>query len=530
MQSPCEEPGPTCHGLMRGAPPSCDAGIPGPAWGMLFAHLSEFLYKGVMATVQRAEVLVTGGLLVTGRDISRKDVLISDGRVLELGEDLSDRQAARVIDASGKYVLPGAIDSHCHPVYSDRMDHYSICAAYGGITTVIAFIGNVPSWGLSGYTTDVIKAFIEEGERLSHIDFAVHGTYTAADEESLARSVPELIRMGVISFKVFLAYQRRGMMISEQGLIKVMDLAARDGGLPMVHAENGCCIDYLIDRHTAQGRTSPEAFLPSHPNILEAEGLYRAAVFSQVAGCPLYPVHLSTHEAMPLVRQFRDKGLPLFTETCPHYLTLTNEKLLEEGALAKVGPPLRQQEDSDALWQGLADGTIDVVASDSGGFTRAQKLTGGQTTSPVAPASQADGGNIFDARYGLNTIEFMVPVVWSNGVNRGLITLPRLVQVFCENPARIFGLYPKKGTLQPGSDADLVIWDPAKRHVVDGQHGNTDFSSFDGFHLLGMPELTMQRGRVVMEKGEILAQPGWGRFIPGDPNAAAYAPRGHKLA
>ena len=482
-----------------------------------------------MATGRRADVLVRGGLLVTGQGISRRDILVSEGRVRELAEDLSQREAARTIDASGKYVLPGAIDSHCHPVYTDKMDEYSLCAAYGGITTLIAFVGNVRAWGFTGYTTDTIKEFIDEAERLSYTDFSVHGTYTAADEDTLGRSVPELIRMGVISFKMFLAYRRRGMMISDDALIQVMDLAAKDGGLPMVHAENGCCIDFLIDRYTAEGKTSSQWFLPAQPNLLEAEGVHRAAVFSQVVGAPLYPVHLSTHEAMPLVRRFREEGLGLFTETCPHYLTLTNDEVLKKGPLAKVGPPLREQEDCEALWQALADGTIDVVASDSGGLTRLQKLSGGLSPELTDTPSQAKGENIFEARYGLNTIEFMIPVVWSHGVNKGRITLPRLVQVFCENPAKIFGLYPKKGTLQPGSDADLVVWDPAKVHLVDRQHGNTDFSSFEGFELLGMPELTMQRGDVIMEKGEIVARPGRGRFLPGDVNSAAYAPKGHKI-
>ena len=481
-----------------------------------------------MTSGNKADVLVKGGLMVTGRDISRRDVLITGGLILELGDDLSQREASRVIDASGKYVLPGAVDAHCHPVYADKMDQYSICASYGGVTTVLAFIGNVAGWGLSGYTTDVIKRFIEEGERLSYIDFSVHATYTAADEDTLERSVPELMRMGIISHKMFLAYQRRGMMMSDNGMMKIMDLAGRDGGLAMVHAETGCCIDYLIDRYTVEGKTSSEWFLPSQPNILEAEGVYRANVFSQVTGCPLYPVHLSTHEVIPLVRGFRQEGLPLFTETCSHYLTLTNDEMLK-GPLAKVGPPLRQKEDCDALWGALADGTIDVVASDSGGLTKLQKLTGKLDTDPSDPVPPDAGKNVFEVRYGLNTIEFMVPVVWSYGVNRGKITLPRLVQVFCENPAKIFGLYPKKGVIQPGSDADLVIWDPARIHLVDRQHGNSDFCAFEGLELLGMPELTMQRGAVVMEKGEIVGQPGRGRFLPRDPNAAAYAPKGHKI-
>jgi dihydropyrimidinase len=229
-----------------------------------------------------------------------------------------------------------------------------------------------------------------------------------------------------------------------------------------------------------------------------------------------------------MVRRFREEGLPLFTETCPHYLTLNNDELLKKGPLAKVGPPLRHQEDCEALWGALADGTIDVVASDSGGFTRLQKLSGGNTSRVDAPSTSM-GQNIFEARYGLNTIEFMVPVVWSYGVNRGRITLPRLVQVFCENPAKIFGLYPKKGALEPGSDADLVIWDPSRPHVVAGQHGNADFSSFEGFQLVGMPALTMQRGEVIMENGQIQARPGRGRFLRCDPNLSAYAQKGHKV-
>ena len=480
-------------------------------------------------TNERAEVLVKGGLLVTGRDISKQDILIKDGRVREVGEDLSQREAARVIDATGKYVLPGAIDAHSHPVYSDKMDTYSLTAAYGGITTVVAFVGNVPAWGFNGYTTEVVKNFIEEAEKISYVDFGVHGTYIAADEGTLRRSVPELVRLGVISFKFFMTYNSRGMMLSDPAMLEVMDQAAKDGALAMVHAENGCCIDYLIDKHTAEGKTSAEYLLPAHPNILEAEALNRVGVYSHVVGCPLYPVHLSTHEAIPVVKRLREQGTPLFAETCPHYLTLTNDEVLAKGPLAKVGPNLRYQEDCDALWEALADGTIDVIASDSGGLTKRMKVSGGAVPTLDFDAPEDASGNIFDARYGLNTIEFMVPVIWSYGVNRGRITLPRLVQVLCENPAKIFGLYPQKGTLEPGSDGDLVIWDPTKTHVVDRQHGNTDFSTFEGFHLLGMPDLTMQRGSVIMENGQIVGKQGEGHFLPGNPNSSAYSPSGHKI-
>jgi dihydropyrimidinase len=466
---------------------------------------------------RRAEALVKGGLVVTGQGAGRYDILVEGGKVKEMAPDLSDRAAVLVIDATGRYVLPGAIDAHTHPVYADKMDTFSICAAYGGITTVIAFVGNVKSWGFSGYTTDIVKGFIEEGERLSYLDFAAHGTYSAADEETLARSIPELVRLGVPSFKVFMAYKRRGMMISDEAILRAMDAAATEGGLTMVHAETGCCIEFLMERYISQGKTGPEWFLPAQPNILEAEALNRAATFARIVDTPLYPVHLSTKEAMPVAQRFREDGGLLFTETCPHYLTLTNEEILKKGPIAKVGPPLREQSDADALWKGLAEGTIDVVGSDAGGFTRARKTAG------------AASENIFEAPYGLNTVEFMVPVVWSHGVNRGRISLPRLVQVFCENPAKIFGIYPQKGTLQAGSDADLVLWDPTRLHKVQGQHGNTDYSSFDGFELLGMPDLVMQRGQVIIKDGKVVGKQGVSKFVKGNPNATPYAPRGHKL-
>ena len=287
----------------------------------------------------RGDVLIKGGLLVSGQGISRADVLVAGEQIAQVGPDLPGVEVSRTVDAAGRYVLPGAVDAHCHPVYSDRMDQYTVTAAYGGITTVIAFVGNVGGWGFNGYTTDMVKGFIEEGERISHLDFSVHGTYTAADEDILDKSIPELMKLGVISFKMFLAYKRRGMAITEDGLLKTMDLAAAEGGLPMVHCENACCIDYLVDSHLEQGKTGPEYYPPSQPTILEAEGLYRASTFSQVAGSPLYSVHLSAKESIPLVREFRDRGVQLFTETCPPLFGPDGRRDVPPGTAGKSRPP-----------------------------------------------------------------------------------------------------------------------------------------------------------------------------------------------
>ena len=490
-------------------------------------------------TTERSDVLVKGGILVSGSGMTRSDILISGGTVEEIGPDLSGRLARRTIDAGGKYVLPGGIDSHAHPVAGDKMDTYSLCAAYGGITTVAAFIGSDKhrhelygnAWGIRDYNPDIVKGFIEFGEQHSYTDFAVHGFVTPRDMDSIDKVIPELIRMGAISFKMFMTWNP-WMMDSPQNLtalpdemvMRVMDLAARDGGLTMVHAENGCCKFYLQDKFKAQGRTSRQVYLDSAPNIIEAEAVNRAATMALITGSPLYPVHLSTHEVVPVLENYKDKGLPLFAETCPHYLTLTNEDFLERGYLLKVAPPLRHQEDQDAMWNCLANGTLNTIGSDFTGQTRALKLTGSLHGEYSEPTIEEE--DFFQMAAGLSTLEFMMPVVWTRGVNTGRITLPRFVQLFCENPAKIFGMYPKKGVIQQGSDADLVIWDHTISRVVDEDHAVSDLDTFKGMELLGMPSLTMVRGEVVTQDGNLIGRQGRAKYVPGNANATPYAPHG----
>lgn len=479
-------------------------------------------------TELEADLLVKGGMVVSGRAVFRADIVVRNGKVAELSPDLSLRPASRTIDAKGKYVLPGAIDCHAHPVYQDKMDDFSICAAFGGVTTIMAFVGNFKNWGFAGYTPDIVRQFIRESEAISCLDFSVHAAFQGTDDPE--KSLPELIEMGVSSFKMFMTHRRRGRMMPDEKMLRVMEMAASLGGLAMVHAENGCCQDYLLDKFMAEGKTSPEYFLKSQPNISEAEALFRAGVYAGITGCPLYGVHLSAKESLPILRLLREQGYTIYGETCPQYLTLTNDEVLRKGALGKTGPPLRGQADLEALWKAVAEGTLQTIGSDSAGFTVAQKQTGGQSTEHFLnirehPTQMRD---IFDARFGFNTIQYMVPVVFTEGVQKGRITLPRLVQLFCENPAKIFGMYPRKGTLEPGSDADLVIWDPSKTATATAkeQKGNTDWTPFEGFELQGMPVLTMQRGEVIVENNKWVGERGRGQFIHRSPRKAAYAPKG----
>ena len=245
-----------------------------------------------------------------------------------------------------------------------------------------------------------------------------------------------------------------------------------------------------------------------------------------VTGSPLYPVHLSSAEVVPVLDHYKDKGLALYGETCPHYLTLTDDMMIEHGYKYKVAPPLRNDPDVDAMWKGVASGSLSTIASDFTGYTKNLKITGSLTGTVQgnAPEPDPDEIDIFNVAAGLSTLEFMMPVVWTHGVNTGKITLPRFVQLFCENPAKIFGIWPKKGALQVGSDADVVLWDPSRMHTVGKEHGISDLNTFEGMDLVGFPVMTMVRGEVVIDDGKVVGKQGRAKFAPRDPNATSYAP------
>ncbi len=497
-------------------------------------------------TTERADVLITGGLLVSGDGITRSDLLINDGKVTELGPDLSGREARRSIDASGRYVLPGGIDSHSHPIFGDKMDTYSMCAAYGGITTVAAFIGSEThrhehfgnTWGIRKYNPDIVKGFIEFAEQTSYTDFTCHGLVTMRDKDDLHKVIPELVKLGACSFKLFMTWNpfvlptednySNLMALPDDMVMMVMHHAAHNGGMVMIHAENGTCKAYLEDQYRGQGHTSPEYHLKAAPSIIEAEAVNRAATMALITGSPLYPVHLSSQEVVPVLDRYKDKGLHLYGETCPHYLTLTNDMMLRHGYKYKVAPPLRESHDVEAMWGGVASGSLNTIASDFTGYTKNLKITGSREGKVHGNAPEPDPSeiDIFNVAAGLSTLEFMMPVVWTHGVNTGRITLPRFVQLFCENPAKIFGIWPKKGSLQPGSDADVVLWDPARMQTVGEEHGISDLNTFQDMELVGVPVMTMVRGEVIIDDGKLVGKQGRAKFAPRDPNATAYAPHG----
>lgn len=455
------------------------------------------------------ETIVRGGRLVDSANVIEGDLCIRDGRIEAVVREAVPGPGTRVIDARGCFVLPGILDAHVHPVYADNLQTLSLSAAHGGVTTLIHFVGSgkfaawgpKPEWSLE----ESIRHFQEEGERTSYLDFAFHAALAQADD--YRRCVPAAVGLGVASFKMFLAYKSRGMMLTDDQLLDAMETIADAGALAMVHAENGSAIDHLEQKLIAAGKTAAEHYLPSRPSVLEAEATSRAVVLAHIAGCPLYVVHMSCREAVAVTTRAKAEGQRVFAETCPHYLVLTDEAVHRQGANAKIGPPLRTPADVDALWRYTRDGALDVVASDHGAHPPEAKRKG--------------GANIFAAPFGVPGAETLLPVVYHHGVHEGRIPITRLVDLLAERPAKIFGLYPRKGTWQVGADADLVILDPAGSFTVTAgnQHSNAGYTAYEGMTLRGRVVRTMQRGRIVFEDGELRARPGWGRYLPREKDA-----------
>jgi dihydropyrimidinase len=437
-----------------------------------------------------SRTLIVGGSVVSPCGVEPADLLIEGETVREVGRDLP-READRAIDAEGRLVLPGAIDVHVHPVYLDDLEGSSITAAHGGVTTLIHFAYAKPGTGL----LEAIRRFREEGEAGSILDFALHGGLF--DAASQASEIPDAIREGITSFKMFMTYAKLGWMTDDYQLMRTLDLLGRSGGMGMVHAENGLATDYFEDRFKGEGRNPVDVFVDTRPAILEAEAVHRAIAMAHVAGCPLYIPHVSARLALDEIARAKGRGLRVYAETCPQYLTLTNDDLLRQGPLLKIGPPLRDQTDRLALWEAVADGRIDCVASDH------------------APKAKRRDDDFEAAPYGSPQIETMLPLLLSEGVSGGRLSLPRLVDVLCETPARIFGLHPQKGVLQPGSDADLLLVDLEAVWTIDveGLHSNAGYTPYEGREVRGRVDLVMQRGEVIVERGELRGRSGRGRFL-----------------
>ena len=439
----------------------------------------------------RYDLLISGGLVVGGAGIRKADVGIKGEQIHAVEPEIPPQEATRVIHASGKYVMPGVIDAHVHPVYEDDMKGLSVTAAYGGTTTLIHFAYAKPGMKL----VDTVKKCLEEGTHGSVLDFGIHGAMF--DPSSQIQEISKVVDLGVASFKMFMTYAKLKWMTDDYHLTAAMDRIAECGGLAMVHAENGLATDYLEDRSLKKKEDQREVFLKTRPDLLEAEAIFRALSISAITRCPLYIVHLSTAKGVAPIERAKEEGRTVYVETCPQYLTLTNETLLRLGPLAKIGPPLRTETDRLALWRAIQKGLIDTIASDH------------------APKIKKKEDPFFEAPYGSPQSETMLTITYDEGVNTGRVEVCKLAQLFSENPAKIFGFYPRKGAIQKGSDADLILFDPNRVHTIQHQtqHSKAPYTLYEGRRCLGMPVFSMQRGRILIEDGEMKAKPGGGKFL-----------------
>ncbi|MFJ5884785.1 dihydropyrimidinase [Kitasatospora cineracea] len=454
-----------------------------------------------------ARTLITGGLVITAAEETPADVLVEDGRVAALALPGSQRWSAdRVFDASGKYVVPGGVDAHTHLEMpfggtraSDTFTTGTRAAAWGGTTTIVDFA--VQSRG------SALRAGLDEWHAKADgncaIDYAFHMIVSDVNEAVL-REMPGLVGEGVTSFKLFMAYP--GVFYSDDGqILRAMQQAAELGALTMVHAENGPAIDVLVEQALARGETDPRHHGEVRRALLEAEATHRAVQLARVAGAPLYVVHVSAREALAELAAARDLGLPVFGETCPQYLFLSTDNLAEpgfEGAKYVCSTPLRPRDHQDALWRGLRTDDLQVVSTDHCPFC-------------FAGQKELGRGDFSKIPNGLPGIEHRMDLL-HQAVVEGRISRRRWIELACAAPARMFGLHPRKGTIAPGSDADLVIYDPHAVQTLSAatHHMNVDYSAYEGRTVTGRVETVLSRGEVVLDRGDYLGRPGHGTFLP----------------
>jgi dihydropyrimidinase len=439
-------------------------------------------------------MIVSDCEVVSSHGVRREDIGISDGQIVALG-DLSEAHAMTRHGASGLLAFPGLIDAHVHPTYLDDPRDCSIGALFGGVTTTLFFAYAKQGESLVSAVRELRDAAL--GSCLT--DFGLHATMF--DAPAQADEIERVSAGGVRTFKLFLAYAAQGWMSDDFALADVMQRVSAVGGLLLVHCENGAAIDVLERRAAAENRTDAAATLNwTRPAPLEAEAVNRVITFGEVFNCPVFIVHVTSQDALEVVRRARTRGAAVAAETCPQYLTLTAKAVDEWGPLAKIGPPLRSERDRDALWAGLRDRTLQTIGSD-----HVPKKT-----------LDAAGEGLGEAGFGAPAIETMLPVVYDAGVGQGQIPATRLVELMSENPARIFGLWPKKGAIDLGADADIVLWDPNGTTVIvaDQLHSHSRYSLYEGRQLHGSHVATLARGEVIVRDGTMVNDSTPGRLTP----------------
>ena len=442
------------------------------------------------------ETLIGGGTVVTAEGRFDADVRVRDGTIVEIGTGLAAGAGARVIDATGLLVMPGGVDPHVHLGGRTRDDYRtgSQAALAGGITTISNFA--FPAGGRTLAQTIEQEAALIREQAIA--DVILHAGITPGTQAGEMTTLAA--ETGQTSTKIFMVWTTFDAAVPDY--MATMDAAGRAGILTMVHCEDSPILARAVAELTAAGRTSLEYFPDSRPVVAEVVATQRAVAMAEATGAPIYAVHVSSAGALRVLRDARDRGLSVFVETRPIYLHFTRERFEGPDRGLYVGqPPLREQSDQDALWAGIANGSVDVVATDHVAYRRDEKMDPSQTISRH--------------RAGLSNLQVVRPMLYSEGVVRGRISEERFVAVTSTNAAKLFGLYPRKGTVAVGSDADIVLWDPDETRTIrdEDMFSGAGFSVYSGWNVTGWPVMTLRRGEVVYENGEILAGAGSGELL-----------------
>ena len=454
----------------------------------------------------RVDTIVGGGQVVTSSQTFESSIAISGEKIVAIGPEELLPPADNYIDASGKYVLPGLIDSHVHLDGHDNYATGALEAALSGLTTLIPF----GTYNLEGDETlpAAINRVKEDIDNTALVDFAFH--FILQNRPNILDSLPEALEMGVKSYKLFMTYKKRpNRMCDDDYICRAMETVAAGGGVLQLHCESGNIIEYLENKLMAEGHTHPTDFPAACPDWAEEEAINRAIQMGAATGCPTYVVHLSTHLGLERIKRAQSQGQLVWTETCPQYLLLSDAEMASRGPLAKIGPPLRPEDgpDQDALWRGLEQGHTSIVASDHSPHPQELKQPGWDNIF-VTP----EGTSV---PFGSPGIETIVSLMYSEGVVKRGLPIWWLARVMAENPARLFGLYPRKGVIQVGSDADLLIIDPQGDRIITAKdhQSNAGYTLFEGWQVNGAPWMTLLRGKVLLNQGKLEQKPGYGEFL-----------------
>src|SRR6202161_3648530 len=454
----------------------------------------------------RFDTVIRNGTVVTATDTYASDIGILDGKIAAIAQGLPIENATKIIDATGLLVMPGGIDVHTHldmpfggTTSADDFESGTIAAAYGGTTTLIDFAIQQKGQSLR----QAFETWMKKADRKAAIDYAFHCIITDLGDAQL-EEMGALIHEGVSSFKLFMAYPGV-LMVDDATIFRAMSQAAKYGGLICMHAENGGVIDVIVRRALAEGKRAPKYHALTRPTSTEGEAPGRAMALAERAGAPVYIVHLSCNDALEKVREARDRGVPAYAETCPQYLYLSLENMNApgfEGDRNASPPPLREKWHQEKLWQGLTQDTLQVVSTDHCPFCfKDQKQLGADDFTKIP-----NGGP---------GIEHRLSLIYTGGDHGKRFSPNRFVEVVSTSPAKLSGLFPRKGTIAVGSDADIVIFDPNHRDVISVKthHMRVDYSMFEGIQIQGAAKTVLSRGRTIIDKNQFTGRPGSGQFL-----------------